>query len=93
MLALSGSSSNREPVARESCRSERANRAGATPLRPRCESATSQVVNLLLQAGADPNAAEMPAVVTPCTSRGARHAGIAQTLLRHPPRWMQPMRR
>lgn len=59
------------------------NRAGATPLAAAVRVGNEPVVNLLLQAGADPNAAEVPAAVTPLHLAAARgHAGIAQALLR-----------
>jgi len=60
------------------------NRAGRDAAGGRGASRQRASGDLLLQAGADPNAAEMPAVVTPLHLAAARgHAEIAQTLLRH----------
>jgi ankyrin repeat protein len=59
------------------------NRAGATPLAAAVRVGNEPVVNLLLRAGADSNAAEMPTGVAPLHLAAARgHAGIVQALLR-----------
>jgi len=59
------------------------NRAGATPLAAAVRVGNEPVVNLLLQAGAEPSGPEVPAMVTPLHLAAARgQAGIVQALLR-----------
>jgi len=60
------------------------NRAGATPLSEAARVGNEPVVNVLLQAGADPNGIESATSVTPLHLAAARgHAAIAEALLRH----------
>jgi cytohesin len=60
------------------------NRAGATPLSEAARVGNEPVVNVLLQAGADPNGIESATAVTPLHLAAARgHAAIAEALLRH----------
>ncbi len=60
------------------------NRAGATPLAEAARVGNEPVVNVLLQAGADPDGIEATTAVTPLHLAAARgHAAIAEALLRH----------
>lgn len=60
------------------------NRAGSTPLSEAARVGNEPVVNVLLQAGADPNGVESATSVTPLHLAAARgHAAIAEALLRH----------
>ena len=60
------------------------NRAGATPLAEAVRVGNEPVVNLLLQAGADPNGIESATAVTPLHLAAARgHVAIAEVLIRH----------